>query len=154
MRILMVCLGNICRSPIAEGLMHDQIQQHQLNWTVESAGTESYHIGQPPHIFSQKICQKNGINISSQRARLFRKEDIDQYDKIYAMAEDVLMNIKHIAGTQFDSDKIKLFLNELYPGSNRSVPDPWYGPEDGYSEVFDLINETCTTIIRKYGNRI
>lgn len=150
----MVCLGNICRSPIAEGLMNSIIKQNNLNWKVDSAGTENYHIGQPPHLFSQKICQKNGIDISVQRARRFHIEDMDKYDKIYAMADDVMEIIKYQAGSRFNEGKVALFLNELYPGSNRSVPDPWYGPEEGYKEVFYMIKKTCEAIVYKYAGII
>lgn len=150
MRILMVCLGNICRSPIAEGVMRSIASRHNLNWTIASAGTENYHIGEAPHNYSQKVCQKNGIDISQQRARKFVAGDFKQFDKIYAMSVDVLEEIKHQAGSSFDESRVSLFLNELYPGSNRSVPDPWYGPEDGYEEVYDMINKTCTKIAEKY----
>lgn len=146
----MVCLGNICRSPIAEGIMNHKISQHGLNWSVSSAGTESYHIGEPPHSFSQKVCHSFGIDISKQRARKFVREDFNNFDKIYAMAGDVLQEIKYQAGSSFDNTKASLFLNELHPGTNRSVPDPWYGPEAGYSEVYDLIERTCEAIINKY----
>lgn len=152
MRILMVCLGNICRSPIAEGVMNHIALQHHLNWQVASAGTESYHIGEPPHQYSQKICQKNGIDISGQRAHKFSTDDFNKYDKIYAMSQDVITDIKHLAGSGFDERKISLFLNELYPGENRSVPDPWYGPEEGYTEVYEMIERTCIKIADKYKN--
>lgn len=150
MRILMVCLGNICRSPIAEGVMKHIASRNNLDWDVASAGTEHSHIGEPPHMFSQKICQKHGIDISQQRARRFSASDIGKFDRIYAMSADVLKEIRHITGTSFDGQKISLFLNESYPGSNRSVPDPWYGPEDGYTEVFDMIEKTCEKIVTKY----
>lgn len=150
MRILMVCLGNICRSPIAEGVMRSIISRNNLGWEVASAGTESYHIGEPPHRYSQKICQKNGIDISQQRARRFVAADLESFDLIYVMAEDVMTEVKHIAGATFDNRKVILFLEERFPGSRRSVPDPWYGPEEGYSEVFDLISNTCEAIAQKY----
>lgn len=150
MRILMVCLGNICRSPIAEGVLQYKINKHGLNWQVDSAGTESYHIGEAPHRYSQKVCLLHNIDISGQRARKFIREDIARYDKIYAMAADVLDEIKRIAGVKADIDKVSLFLNELHPGEDRSVPDPWYGNEDGYLPVYTMINETCEAIIEKY----
>lgn len=150
MRVLMVCLGNICRSPIAEGVMRHIAFQHNLNWSIESAGTESYHIGEAPHSYSQKVCHKYGIDISQQKARKFVPEDFNNFDKIYAMSKDVLEEIKHVSGSSFDESRISLFLNELYPGSNRSVPDPWYGPEDGYEEVYDMIEKTCRKIAEKY----
>jgi len=109
----MVCLGNICRSPIAEGLMKDKILKNKLDWTVDSAGTESYHIGEAPHQFSQKICLANNVDISMQRARKFVKEDLQRYDKIYAMAGDVYQEIKKIGGKGADLSNVDYFLNEL-----------------------------------------
>ncbi|HEU4470448.1 MAG TPA: low molecular weight protein-tyrosine-phosphatase [Flavisolibacter sp.] len=150
MKILMVCLGNICRSPLAEGILAHKAKNMGLRWTVDSAGTNGYHIGEAPHRLSQKVALLNGIDICEQRARQFVKEDIDRYDKIYAMADDVLDDIKRICGSRFDASKVELFLNELYPGEHRSVPDPWYGTEPGYHEVYKLIDETSEAIVRKY----
>lgn len=150
MRILMVCLGNICRSPIAEGVLRRKIEEHGLDWTVASAGTNSFHIGEEPHRHSQKVCSLNGIDISAQRARRFKPEDFEQYDKIYAMAEDVYEDIVQIAGRKVRPEKLEYFLNELGEGENQSVPDPWYGKEDGYAPVYDLIERTCEAIINKY----
>ena len=152
MRILMVCLGNICRSPLAEGILQHKANEAGLNWTVDSAGTNSYHIGEPPHPLSQKVARLNGIDICNQRARRFVKEDFDRYDKIYAMADDVLDDIKRIAKEKYDPKKVDLFLNELYPGKNASVPDPWYGTEPGYHEVYELISNVCDEIVSKYEN--
>ncbi len=121
-----------------------------LNWTVSSAGTQSYHIGEAPHKFSQKVCAKNGVDISQQKAKKFSAADLDKYDKIYAMSDDVCEEIKRIAGPGADMSRVDLFLNEFEPGSNASVPDPWYGPELGYHAVYDMINKTCEAIIEKY----
>jgi protein-tyrosine phosphatase len=148
-KILMVCLGNICRSPLAEGILQDKAFKAGLRWSVESAGTNSYHTGEPPHPFSQKVATLNGINISMQRKRRFVAEDFEKYDKIYAMAEDVIDDMKRIAKNKFNAAKTDLLMNELYPGENREVPDPWYGPEDGYHEVFTLIDKACNAIIEK-----
>jgi protein-tyrosine phosphatase len=150
MRILMVCLGNICRSPIAEGVLKHKAAKNGKNWIVDSAGTESYHIGEAPHRFSQKICRANGIDISGQCARKFSPDDFERYDKIYAMADDVYREIKRIGGGKAIMSKVEYFLNESMPGSNASVPDPWYGEESGYAEVFELIDKTCSTIVSKY----
>lgn len=150
MRILMVCLGNICRSPIAEGLMRYKIEQHGLDWMVDSAGTESYHIGEAPHKYSQKVCLAHGVDISAQKARKFSAKDFERFDKIYAMASDVYKEIAAIGGRGADMSKVALFVNELHPASNQSVPDPWYGNEDGYQSVFELINQICDAIIAKY----
>lgn len=146
----MVCLGNICRSPIAEGLMQHKINQHGLNWQVESAGTESYHIGSAPHRHSQEICRSNGIDISMQRARQFDIRDFERFDKIYALADDVYDEIKRMSGRKADMSKVELLLNELNPGGNESVPDPYYGGADGYIFVYDIIDQTCDAIIKKY----
>lgn len=150
MKILVVCLGNICRSPMAEGILRSLALQHHLNWTIDSAGTESYHIGQPPHLFSQQVCREHGIDISHQRATKFYHSESLKYDKVYAMAQDVYDEIKEICGHKFNAAHVDLFLNELYPGENRSVKDPWYGELDGYHEVFDEIYKTCEVIIKKY----
>jgi protein-tyrosine phosphatase len=150
MKILMVCLGNICRSPLAEGILQDKAFKAGLKWSVESAGTESYHIGQPPHPLSQKVAKKNGIDICDQRARRFVPEDFENFDKIYALAKDVFYEIKRIAKNKFDESKVDLLMNELYPGKNMDVPDPWSGPEAGYHEAYALIDAACDAIIKKY----
>ena len=148
----MVCLGNICRSPLAEGILKHKAKQAGLNWQIDSAGTNGYHIGEPPHRLSQKVAKLHGIDICDQKARKFEKEDFARYDKIYAMADDVIDNIRRIAKDKFDPYKVDLFLNELHPGKNLSVPDPWYGTEPGYHEAYKIIDEVCDAIIRKYAN--
>ncbi|MBS1782084.1 MAG: low molecular weight phosphotyrosine protein phosphatase [Bacteroidetes bacterium] len=145
----MVCLGNICRSPIAEGVLKFKAKQHGLDWQIDSAGTESYHIGEPPHRFSQKICLTHGIDISGQRARQFVVADFNYYDKIYAMASDVYDEIVQIGDKQADINKVSLLMNEVYENANISVPDPWYGDEAGYTPVFDMIDKACEAIIEK-----
>lgn len=150
MKILMVCLGNICRSPLAEGIMQHKINEQALSWEVDSAGTNGYHVGEPPHRLSQKVALQRGIDISHQRARNFRPSDFDHYDRIYAMAEDVVDEIKWIAGKKFRPEKVQLLMDEVYPGEQMDVPDPWYGPEPGYHQVFDMIDEACTKIVEKY----
>ena len=149
----MVCLGNICRSPLAEGILKEKIKKAGLSWKGDSAGTNHYHTGEAPHQFSQKAAAQNGININEQRARRFIKKDIDQFDKIYALAPDVLDEMKLIAGEKFDKQKVDLLLNELYPGENREVIDPWYEPEAGYHDVFDIINRACDSIINNYSKK-
>jgi protein-tyrosine phosphatase len=150
MKILMVCLGNICRSPLAEGILQDKAFKAGLPWSVESAGTESYHVGQPPHPLSQKVARMNGIDICNQRARRFVAEDLERFDKIYALSNDVMDEMKRIAGKKFNAAKVDLLMNELYPDENLDVPDPWYGGEEGYHQAFKLIEQACEAIIRKY----
>lgn len=146
----MVCLGNICRSPLAEGILQDKAFTAGLTWSIESAGTNSYHTGEPPHPLSQKVAKLNGIEICQQRARRFTAADFDVYDKIYALAADVMEDIKKISGKKFNASKADLLMNELYPGENKDVPDPYYGGESGYHEVYKLIDEVCDAIIEKY----
>ena len=153
MKILMVCLGNICRSPLAEGILQDKAWKAGLQWSVESAGTNGYHVGEAPHPLSQKVARLNGIDICKQRSRRFVAEDFDRFDKIYAMSADVIDDMKSIARKKFDENKVDLLLNELFPGQNVDVPDPWYGPEPGFHEVFKLIDNACDAIIKKYSSQ-
>ncbi len=146
----MVCLGNICRSPLAEGILKKKADAAGLDWVIESAGTNGFHVGEAPHHLSQKVAKANGVNICDQVARKFSSRDIEEYDFIYAMAADVLNDIRKIAGPGMKETNIKLFLDELYPGQSRDVPDPWYGDEDGYHDVYALIDETCESIVEKY----
>ena len=150
MTILMVCLGNICRSPLAEGILQQKIKAAGLNWTVDSAGTNGYHINEAPHRLSQKVAKKRGIDISKQICRRFTVEDFEKFDKIYVMAADVVDEMKELTGNKFEDAKVDLLLNELYPGENKDIPDPWYGPEAGYNEVFDMREEACEALIKKY----
>jgi protein-tyrosine phosphatase len=130
--------------------LQDKAFKAGLNWSIESAGTNSYHTGEPPHPLSQKVAKLNGIDICQQRARRFVAEDFEVYDKIYALAADVLDDIKLISKKKFDATKVDLLMNELYPGKNRDVPDPYYGTEPGYHEVYKMIDDVCDAIINKY----
>ncbi len=148
MKILMVCLGNICRSPLAEGILQQRAWEAGLQWSVESAGTNGYHTGEPPHRLSQKVALMNGIDISQQRSRPFTAADFERFDMIYAMAEDVVHEMRRIAGKKFNPAKVDLLMNLLHPGQNRDVPDPWYGAEPGYHEVFRMIDDACLSLVK------
>lgn len=152
MNILMVCLGNICRSPLAEGILQQKAWKAGLNWSIESAGTNGYHTGEPPHKLSQKVAKLNGIEICDQRSRRFTGDDFDRFDKIYAMSSDVIDEMKIIAKKKFDASKVDLLMNEAYPGKDMDVPDPWYGPEPGYHDVYKMIDRACEHIVEKYAN--
>ena len=149
MKILMVCLGNICRSPLAEGILRDKIKKAGLDWTVDSAGTGNYHIGEAPHLLSQKVAQVNGIDISDLRVRQFVKEDMLSFDKIYVMDADNYNDVRRMSKELWNEHKVDLIMNELYPDENRSVPDPWYGTEKDFHEVYEMLDEVCTEIINK-----
>jgi protein-tyrosine phosphatase len=117
---------------------------------VESAGTGSWHIGEPPHPLSQKVAATNSIDISGQRCRQFQKEDIIYFDFIYVMDENNYDDVRALSRELWDETKVNLLMNELYPGENRSVPDPYLGTETDYHKVFDLINKACDKVIEKY----
>ncbi len=150
----MVCLGNICRSPLAEGVLQAKARQAGLDWEVDSAGTLAGHVGEPPHPMSQKVAKLNGVDISNQRARQFTKADLERYDKIYVMASDVMEDMKAIYGSEFTGRKVQLFLDDLFPNQNMDVPDPWYGPEPGYHDAYKLIDKACDAIIENHLARI
>lgn len=145
----MVCLGNICRSPLAEGILQHKANAAALNWQVDSAGTAGYHVGNPPHHLSQKVAKHNGIDISHQQCKQFVQEDMLNYDRIYVMDSSNYNDVKKISGHLWNEQKVGLLLNELYKGENRNVPDPWYGEEDGYHKVFDMIDRACEKIVNR-----
>jgi low molecular weight protein-tyrosine phosphatase len=149
MKILMVCLGNICRSPLAEGILKDKLEKAGLNWEVDSAGTNRYHTGDAPHRLSQKVARMHGIDISKLKARTIAPEDFDRFDKIYAMAQDVIADMKTVVGKKFNGNKVELLMNELFPGENIDVPDPYYGGEQGFHDVYKLIDDACSAIVNK-----
>jgi len=150
MKILMVCLGNICRSPLAEGILQSKVNTAGLDWKIDSAGTAGYHVGEPPHRLSQKVARINGVDISKQFCRQFIKEDMIEFDRIYVMDSDNYNDVRRISKELWNAEKTDLLLNELYPQQNINVPDPWYGTEDGFHKVYDMIDKACDAIIKKY----
>lgn len=147
MKILMVCLGNICRSPLAEGILRDKAGRSGLDITVDSAGTAGYHTGEPPHRNSIRVAAENDLDISMLRARQFRAKDFDEFDIIFVMDASNYTDVIRLAGSDGHRDKVRYLLNEVNPGSSSGVPDPWYGGYDGFQEVYRLLDETCDVII-------
>ena len=143
----MVCLGNICRSPLAEGILKHKTKN--LDVVVDSAGTASYHVGSLPDSRSIEIANKNGIDLTDQRARQFSEKDFDNFDKIYAMDTNNYSNIISLARDQSDREKVDVILNELNPKSYDSVPDPYYGAGDGFQIVYDMLDNACDAIVGK-----
>ncbi|MEO7530818.1 MAG: low molecular weight protein-tyrosine-phosphatase [Sediminibacterium sp.] len=150
MKILMVCLGNICRSPLAEGILQHKARQAGLDWEVDSAGTMGHQIGVAPHNLSQKVALQNGIDISSQRCRQYKKEDISLFDKIFVMDKDNLDEVKRISKDAWDEEKVSLILKAVYPDQNKEVPDPWYGTEKDYHVVYEMLDKACERIVEIY----
>ncbi len=146
MKILMVCLGNICRSPIAQGILEHKIARHSLPWTVDSAGTGAWHSGEPPDPRSIEVAARFGLDISSQRARQVRSVDFDEFDLILAMDSSNLRDLKKMAVNPEEEAKIHMILNLVQPGSNRGVPDP-YWDNDGFVKVYHMLNEACDKLI-------
>lgn len=145
MKILMVCLGNICRSPLAEGLLAEKVKYKGLNWTVDSAGTSSWHIGEPPDPRSIQVAQKNGVDISQQKARQFVKADLERFDVILAMDQSNFMDINQHA-TEQQKEKVHMILNFVHPKANRSVPDP-YWDDDGFDQIYGMLEEATEHLI-------
>lgn len=147
MKILMVCLGNICRSPLAEGVMRQKAAERNIEIELDSCGTSSYHIGEPPDPRSIDNAKENGVDITDLRARQFQKEDFDRFHRIYVMDQSNYNDVIYLADRDDHKAKVEMILNELEPGSNRPVPDPYFGGEDGFQEVFELLNTACDKIL-------
>ena len=134
---------------MAEGILQHKAWKAGLNWSVESAGTEAFHVGEPPHRLSQKVAKLNGVDISNQRSRKFMKDDMLNFDKIYVMDEENYAEVKRISKELWKEKKVELLLNVCHPGENNCVPDPWYGNEDGYHKVYEMIDKGCEEIVRR-----
>ena len=143
-KILMVCLGNICRSPLAEGILQSKLDNNLF--VVDSAGTSSYHIGNKPDPRSIAIAKKKGIDITQQQARQFVKQDFLDFDIIYAMDNSNYNNIIALAENDIQKSKVNLILNESQPNLNLDVPDPYYGGDKGFETVFNMLDDACNKI--------
>jgi protein-tyrosine phosphatase len=152
-KILMVCLGNICRSPVAEGILRKMATEKNLAIEVDSAGTSGFHKGEAPDQRTQKNALKNKVDLSSLRSRQFQPEDFKLFDTIYVMDQSNLREVIKLAGSDDEKLKVKLLLNEIYPEKNLNVPDPYYGGEQGFEEVFQLIKKACEKIIYDVENQ-
>ena len=146
-KVLMVCLGNICRSPLAEGILKSKVDKSLV--VVDSAGTGGWHVGELPDKRSIEVASRNQINISNQRCRKFKVDDFDDFDLIYVMDKSNLSDVLNLAATTLHEQKVKLILNELTPVSNMEVPDPYYGGERGFDHVFNLLDNACEHIAKK-----
>lgn len=146
-KILMVCLGNICRSPLAEGLLASKLPDN--DFFVDSAGTGNWHVGRQPDDRSIAVAKKNGLDISMQKGRQFKAADFDQYDYIYVMDATNYNDVLALAQNEAQKSKVQLILNELFPGENVDVPDPYYGMQNGFDSVYSMLNETCDIIAKK-----
>ena len=146
-KILMVCLGNICRSPLAEGILQSKLPRDKF--IVDSAGTGEWHVGKQPDARSIAIADKKGLNISSQRGRQFKSQDFIDFDYIYVMDGSNYNDVCSLAKNNEEKSKVKLILNELFPGENVDVPDPYYGLQNGFESVYDMLDQACDIIAEK-----
>ena len=143
-KVLMVCLGNICRSPLGEGILKSKINSDKI--FVDSAGTGAYHVGNLPDPRSIEVAAKHNIDITNQMARKFSIDDFDIFDYIYVMDESNYQNIVNLSRNIEDKSKVDMILNHVYPNENISVPDPYYGGKKGFDNVFEMLNEACEII--------
>lgn len=150
-KILMVCLGNICRSPLAEGILKDKLDPNRF--IVESAGTGGWHVGNPPDPRSVAIAKKRGLDISDQRAQQFKEHFFDHYDLIFAMDQSNFHDLKALANSQEHLDKLSMLLEAIFPGEGVDVPDPYYGGASGFAEVYDLIDRACSVIAEEINEK-
>lgn len=151
MNILFVCLGNICRSPLAEGILKSKLKKEKSHYIIESAGFESYHINDTPDPRAVKIAEKHGINISNIRCRLFSAEDFDNFDIIYVMDSTNYRDVQYFSRTEKDMDKVKYLLSVI-DGLDKAVPDPYYGTESGFENIYNLIDNACNKIADRLNN--
>ncbi|MEZ4887686.1 MAG: low molecular weight protein-tyrosine-phosphatase [Chitinophagales bacterium] len=149
MKVLMVCLGNICRSPLAQGILEQKIKEKGLNWEIDSAGTGAWHVGEKPDSRSIEVAAKHGLDITHQRARKFSIKDFDNFDLIYVMDTSNYRDVIGQAENREEEDKVEMILNEVYPGMNRIVPDPYY-QQGGFEEVYQLLDKACDKVVEKY----
>lgn len=143
----MVCLGNICRSPLAEGILKHKVEQHGLDWHVDSAGTGNWHVGELPDHRSIATARQYDIDITYQRARQFRVADFEHFDRIFVMDTQNYRDVLRLAQNDAQREKVKLILDLTHPGENRSVPDP-YWDDDGFEHVFQLLDAACGKLIQ------
>ncbi|WP_068844411.1 low molecular weight protein-tyrosine-phosphatase [Flavobacterium chilense] len=146
-KILMVCLGNICRSPLAEGILASKLPQDKFS--IDSAGTGSWHVGHAPDKRSIAVARKNGLSIDNQKGRQFKTSDFDDFDYIYVMDNSNYRDVIQLAKTQEHKNKVSLILNELFPGENVDVPDPYFGAANGFDNVYEMLDEVAEIIAQK-----
>lgn len=142
----MVCLGNICRSPLAAGVLRKKIMDKALDATVDSAGFEPYHIGEEPDARTIEIAKKHSIDISSHSMRLFRMDDFDIYDRIFVMDQRNLRDVLFVARNEADRKKVDYLMNQVNPGKNQIVPDPYYGDIADFEQAYQMMDEACEKI--------
>lgn len=149
MRILMVCLGNICRSPMAEGILRSRADEAGVRLEVDSAGTSGYHAGEAPDERAVRCLIRRGVDISGLRARQFSAADFDRFDRIFVMDDHNLRDVLGASPHPAHHERVSMLLGLTHPGNPPGVPDPWYGGEEGFEEVFNLLDEACARLVEQ-----
>ena len=149
-KILFVCLGNICRSPLAEGIMLKLITEKELDLHVDSAGTAKFHVGEAQDARTITNAKNHDVNLTALRARQFTEKDFDEFDAIYVMDNSNMTHVLALAKNETQSQKVELFLNTLHPNKQMEVPDPYFGGEEGFEEVYNLVYTACEKIAEKH----
>ncbi|MDC7995600.1 low molecular weight protein-tyrosine-phosphatase [Altibacter sp. HG106] len=142
--VLMVCLGNICRSPLAEGILRSKVNSNEVE--VRSAGTGGWHVGEQPDPRSIAVAKKNGLDITDQRGRQFKVSDFDAFDHIFVMDASNKSDVLAMAPSEEAKEKVQMILEELFPEEHVDVPDPYYGGDRGFDQVYDMLEKACTKI--------
>ena len=145
----MVCLGNICRSPLAHGFLEHKVNGQGLDWTVDSCGTSGWHTGSPPDPRSIEVAEKYGVDLSQQRSRKFIAHDFERFDKIYVMDSSNYQDVIRQAVDESERAKVELIMNEVNPGRNTAVPDPYYG-EFGFENVYQMLDQATDAILNRF----
>ena len=149
-KILMVCLGNICRSPLAEGILQSKLPEDKF--LVDSAGTGNWHVGQQPDKRSITTAKSRGLDISCQKARQFKPSDFNEFDHIFVMDSSNLRDVLKQAPNENAKGKVNLMMDLAYPGEAIDVPDPYFGGPEGFDNVYDMLDEACEIVARKLIN--
>ncbi len=152
MKVLMVCLGNICRSPLAQGILEKKVAENGLNVMVDSAATSDYHVGDKPDPRSISKAAEYNIDLTTQRGRQIEKSDFQEFDKIFVMDTSNYSNTVALTNELEEIEKVEMILNLINPGSNQSVPDPYFGGEEGFENVYRLLDAACDVIIEQIKN--
>jgi protein-tyrosine phosphatase len=150
MKVLFVCTGNICRSPLAEGILREKFHVYGIKGFVDSAGFESFHIGDMPDERARRIAREHGINISDHQARLFNVSDFDHFDKIFVMDNWHYQNVMRLARNEADEAKVDFTMNALHPGKNIPVQDPYYDGYGAFERVFMQLDQACEKIAASF----
>ncbi len=143
----MVCLGNICRSPLAEGLLKSKLDKNE--YYVTSAGTGHWHVGEKPDSRSIAVAKKNGLDITDQRGRQFKASDFEEFDHIFVMDTSNRDDVLALANSEEDRAKVQLILDEIFPGENVDVPDPYHGGDRGFDQVYEMLDKASDKLAER-----